>query len=521
MGKLSLPKVPGTQQRGATYHFNLPIPVVIRDLYDGRTAFRGTLKTSDPKIAEAKVRRQKTIFDDQVVAAQKKKDRDRLEALLSEDQRATLAEAGGVEELAAHVKELRKVAAFITAGMGAETGDPIQQRAQDASDRAFRDAILADVRGAKRIASALDIDLPEPPRGMHEGVTGLRDVAERFLDAREYTEKNREKVFYTLRRWTELHGDVPLAQIKREHLNQFDEALKALPPSLGVHRRLSITESIQRGKRDGTEPIGVKTRETALFHLKQLTAYAVDTLGAIPADPFVGYKTHKPKMRASERKRQSRGPFTPEQVGKIINYTRTTFDRTTIDHWLPMIAAYTGARLEELGQLTVDDVTLAGNHQCIRISDLDPAQKVKNYHSLRTIPIPEAITGAGFLEYVEERRASDGKMLWQERFRAKGKGTILREVQTDKYGRFMTLYGQRFRLKVRKPLGLTESGMTFHSLRHGWADAARRAKIDPEIRRMIAGRLEDADPTEAEYGGSDLIAEKLEALNEVAKFVAT
>lgn len=199
-----------------------------------------------------------------------------------------------------------------------------------ASDQAFRDSIVTDVRGAKRIAGALKLELPDPVPGGEEGVMGLQDVAERFLEDKDYTLKNREKVMYTLRRWTELHGDIPLDQIKREHLNQFDEALKKLPPALGEHRRLSIQQSIKRGQKEGKVPIGLKFRETALFHMKQLTAYAVDTLGAIPADPFAGYKTNKPKLRASERKKQSRIPFTPEQVGKIIGFTRTTFDRATI-----------------------------------------------------------------------------------------------------------------------------------------------------------------------------------------------
>ena len=257
-----------------------------------------------------------------------------------------------------------------------------------------------------------------------------------------------------------------------------------------------------------------------LLHLKNLTAYAVDTLGVTKADPFVGYKTDKPKERASDRKTAKRKPFNPEQVRQIIDFSRATFEKDTIDHWLPLLAAYTGARQEELGQLTVEDVVLIGNMHCIRITDLDPAQKVKNYHSLRTLPVPSVIAEAGFLDYVASRREAGGHMLWQESYSDKRKRKRLQEVRADNRGRFMTNYGQRFARKVRKPLGLTEDGMTFHSLRHSWADAARRAKLDPEIRRMIAGRLEDADPTEAGYGGDDLLADKLEALEAVAGFVA-
>lgn len=516
----TLPKVAGTQQRGGVYHFNLPIPKAISGLYGGKAAYRGTIKTADSKTAEAKVRRQRTIFDEQVSEQVRKEDQARLQELLSEDQRAALAALGGVENLPAEVELLRKAAAFLTAGMGAEPPeDPTQARAQLASDRAYRESIVTDVRGAKRIAGALQVALPEPTQGVDEGVIGFQDIAERFLASKNYTAQNREKVLYTLRRWTELHGDIPIDQVKREHLNQFDEALKNLPPAMGKHRKKTIQQSIKLGKKEGKEPIGVKSRETAIIHMKQLTAYAVDTLGAIPADPFARYTIDKPKLRASQRKKKARVPFTPEQVRQIIDYTRTKFDGETIDHWLPMIAAYTGARQEELGQMTLDDVVLIGNHWCLRITDLDLDQKVKNLHSLRTLPIPTAIMDSGFMDYVEERRKDGGRMLWKESYTDKRKRTSIQEVSLDNRGRFMTNYGQRFARHVRKPLRLTDSGMTFHSLRHSRVDAARRAKIDPEIRRMIAGRLEDADPTEAEYGGDDLLADKLEALNNVARFV--
>jgi integrase len=525
----TLPKVSGTQQRGSNYYFNLPIPKAIRDLYEGKAAYRGAMKTSDPKEAEKQVRRQRTIFDEQVEQRKRDADMKRLAELLTEDQRAALDAIGGAGQITAHVEGLRKATAFLTAGIGATDTAPdeetdgeaqLQQRAQEASDRAFRDSYVTEIRGAKRIASALQVELPDEVPGVDEGVIGLQDVAERLLEAKGYTPHNREKVLYTLRRWAEFHGDIPLEQIERAHINQFDEALKKLPPALGDHRKLSIHDSIKRAKKDGKEPIGFKTRSNMLLHLKTLTAYAVDTLGAIKADPFAGYTTDKPKQKASERKVAKRKPYTPGQVRQIIDYTRSTFDRSPLDNWMPFLAAYTGARMEELGQLTVEDVVLIGNMHCIRITDLDPAQKVKNFHSLRTLPVPSVIADSGFLNYVDERRESGGHMLFQETYTDKRKKTQLQEVRPDKRGRFMTMYGQRFARKVRKPLGLTEDGMTFHSLRHSWADAARRAKIDSEIRRMIAGRLEDTDPIEADYGGDDLLAEKLEALEAVAKYVA-
>jgi hypothetical protein len=71
---------------------------------------------------------------------------------------------------------------------------------------------------------------------------------------------------------------------------------------------------------------------------------------------------------------------------------------------------------------------------------------------------------------------------------------------------------------------LTRSELFTHYM-HGKSMAKTPARhgrrIGTDFRRMIGGRLEDADPTEAGYGGDDLLADKLEALEAVAKFVAS
>ncbi|MCL6286005.1 hypothetical protein M3P21_21040 [Ruegeria sp. 2012CJ41-6] len=212
MAEYELPTVPGTQQRGPTYHFNIPIPKAIRDLYDNKAAFRGTMKTSDPKEAKSKVELQRTVFDQQVKDRARAEDRERLSKLLTDDQKAALEAIGGVEEVPAHIAELRKIAAFLTAGEGAtehladdEEADlmsEIQHRAELAANAAYREALVAEIRGTKRIANSLKIEVPDPIKGTDEGVLGLRDVAERFLDAKDYTPQNREKLRVTTARFS-------------------------------------------------------------------------------------------------------------------------------------------------------------------------------------------------------------------------------------------------------------------------------------------------------------------------------
>lgn len=203
----------------------------------------------------------------------------------------------------------------------------------------------------------------------------------------------------------------------------------------------------------------------------------------------------------------------------ILSHVAGSADADTADHWLPMLSAYSGARREELGQLRVSDVMTVGNIPALRITDEGEGQKIKNAHSLRTIPIPAVCIDRGFLDFVARRRQAGGVMLFLEEYTDKRHRKTLREMTPDPRGRLTEVYGGRFSRKVLAPLGIKTKGQGFHALRHSWTDAARRAKIDPEIRRLIAGRLDGEDATEARYGGNDLLADKLEALIKVAPYV--
>lgn len=111
-------------------------------------------------------------------------------------------------------------------------------------------------------------------------------------------------------------------------------------------------------------------------------------------------------------------------------------------------------------------------------------------------------------------------MLFLENFtNNRTKAKALQEVRLNERGRYTETYGERFSRYVRTPLKLTDEGLVFHSFRHSWTDAARRAKIDPEIRRLIAGRLDGEDATESGYGGADLLQDKLQAMISVIPFL--
>lgn len=504
-------KVAGTRIRGNRYYLNLAVPVDLRSKYE-TDRLTDAIGTADPKVAEDAVTLAKARF------IQDAEDLSKLLKLTPEQQKL-LDEAGGLDGLLAAYNESKTSLAFMAGDFPASEGE-MDELAEDmlaAEDDATSKVLNRRAREEAKTLNALGKKVVVPG-GEYET---LADVASYFVEKRGWTAQNAEAMEYTMRRWQEFHGDIPLPDLTREHLFQFEEAAKGLPTSTakGI-RTLPMRKAIAAAKREDLPTVGYKVRERLVNHLKAVMAWGIDR-GLIkrPFDPWAGYKIDKPKERHGTRQKKKVPPFTPRETAQILAHVRKQFDRDTIDYWLPFLGAYSGARREELGQLMVDNIKTVSDIPTMQITDLDPEQKVKNQHSLRYVPIPAAVLKMGFMEFVDSRRQAGGRMLFLENFTRKNHTTIRREVPADKRGRFTENYGQRFTDKVLFPLGIKKERQAFHALRHSWTDAARRAKIDPEIRRLIAGRLEGEDPTEAGYGGAELLAEKLEALNQVEPFI--
>ncbi len=494
--------------------------------------FEGTTKSSDPKEAERQVNAHRVTFDIQVKEAQRKADQARLKRLLDPADAAVVDTLGGPDKIAPMIEGLREQAAFAAGTENATDLPPdadvepdvmqdIHAKAEHAAQQAFQATMTAELRNLKKVAKKLNEPISDAPEWLDEGVTGIRDLAEKMASDRGYGRENLMKLRYTVRRWIEWHGDLPLADLTRKHLSSFADGLKGLP----ITRKkevmdLPMRKAIEFAREAGLETMGDKTRQSRIDHMKGLTKYALDKLGEIEADPFAGYTVSKIKVKHSVAAKDNKKPFSPSQVTQVLQYCKTTFDRDTIDYWLPAIAAYTGARREEIGQLHVNDVSDWRDGLTMRITDEQEDQKIKNKHSFRTIPAPTILIDMGFDGFVARRRQAGAKMLFIEPHTDnKTKIKTLREMQLNGRGRYTESYGTRFERKVITPLGLKGSGLSPHSFRHSWTDAARRAKIDSEIRRLIAGRLDGEDSVESEYGGADLLAEKLDAMDKVAPFL--
>ncbi|WP_207064039.1 site-specific integrase [Motiliproteus sp. SC1-56] len=130
--------------------------------------------------------------------------------------------------------------------------------------------------------------------------------------------------------------------------------------------------------------------------------------------------------------------------------------------WLPLLGPYTGARLNELCQLRVEDVRCLGGIWYLSITEDDPQANKERQKSLKTeasrrsVPLHAAILNAGFLEFLAERRAADGEH-----------GQLFEDLTWDPKNKFGKKAGRWYNEKFLKKIGLaTPERKCFHSNRH-------------------------------------------------------
>jgi integrase len=143
--------------------------------------------------------------------------------------------------------------------------------------------------------------------------------------------------------------------------------------------------------------------------------------------------------------------------------------------WLPLLALYTGARLEEPGQLHPDDVYVESSESgadgvasawVLRITDEGEGQRLKNSGSRRRVPLHPELLRLGFVEFAQSRRVGS---------------LIFHELREDVAGRETGNYSKWFGRWLRKERCVTDTRMTFHSFRHGFKDLCRDVGIDEPV----------------------------------------
>jgi integrase len=221
-------------------------------------------------------------------------------------------------------------------------------------------------------------------------------------------------------------------------------------------------------------------------------------------NPFTGIKL-KEKVADHEK----RIPFDKSDLKAI--FSTPIFQQSKHLHpyyyWLPLLGLFTGARIDELCQLYLEDIYQKEELWVIDFNEKDD-KKLKNEPSVRVIPIHSRLIELGLIDYCAKLRKNGQVRLFPEL-----------KKERDGYSQTASKWFSRYRISC----GVTHKRKAYHSFRHTVDNDLKQRK---EIVSIIAGILghKDDNMTTGLYGmkyePSTLVSavESLSFQIEVAKF---
>jgi integrase len=175
--------------------------------------------------------------------------------------------------------------------------------------------------------------------------------------------------------------------------------------------------------------------------------------------------------------------------------------KTPSEYWIPLLALFTGARLNELCQLTVGDIESVGGVETLSFLD-EGGKRLKTAASRRIIPIHSKLIELGFLRYVATINA--GRIFPELPENTKKQGDFSREPSRKftEYRRRMGVGGDRLNPETGKWEG--ENRKAIHSFRSTFISALRKADVPKDRRTRLAGH-DYEDTQDKHYTGGDVL----------------
>jgi integrase len=250
-------------------------------------------------------------------------------------------------------------------------------------------------------------------------------------------------------------NDRPISTFNRDVARFYKESLQKLPSNMSKkpqYRNLSISEllavDIPLEDRLSASKVNLDLgRVSALFNWAVGNDY-------ITKNPFSGLK-----VKDDVDDQDKRYPFDNEDLQALFGSSLYLTGKFLHPHyyWLPLLGLYTGARIDELCQLHLNDFVPVGDLWVISINS-DGEKKLKNKSSRRKVPVHSRLIALGLLDYISSLKKKKEVRLFPEVKR-----------QRDGYSQGASKWFKRYRVQCK----VTDDRKTFHSFRHTLIDALK------------------------------------------------
>lgn len=328
----------------------------------------------------------------------------------------------------------------------------------------------------------------------------LRQALEGWKKERERPEDGVYEYTRAVEMFIELHGNLPIGDIKRSHASQFRDALRQVPKTRrGKLRDAGLLELRRWGEEHPEAPkVSAGTVNKQLGAVQAMISWGFRH-GLVPdevpeTDPFKNLRV--------EGTQSTRDAFDPHGLQAV--FDAPLFTRHEIPEggkgltavWLPLLAVFMGARQNEFASLRVSDITEDAETQTWLMwiaREAAAGKRVKSDAGERVVPLHPQITKLGFLDYVAQRKTEDGDKAW-----------LFPAIAPDQRGG-RKAWAKWWGRYLRTHIGIEDQNLVYHSFRHGFQDALRRATPDEELRDALAGRSAAGKSVSRTYGAKQML----------------
>lgn len=294
----------------------------------------------------------------------------------------------------------------------------------------------------------------------------------------------------------EIVGDKPVSDVTRDDVRQVLETLQRLPKHMNkikhtrgkpIHEVLEITSE---KRLDKLSPSAV---EKKFQRIRAFLTWAFQE-GLIEREICAGITFKRSKID-TRRPDEEQDAYTLADLqglvrGMLEERRQGTFDKNPERYWIPLIALFSGCRLEEICQLHVRDVVQADGIWCfVIVPELDEhgekKKRVKRPASKRLMPIHPTLLELGFIEFYQQEIVEKRQdHLWPALKRGSN-GKFQRNIKdwyngSDNRKGFENVYIDDAKEK------------SFHSTRHTFTTALKYLLIDDRLMTELLGQAQQS-----------------------------
>lgn len=305
----------------------------------------------------------------------------------------------------------------------------------------------------------------------------LDEIGQKFIDMHmkeklwdENTRKEKLSYISTLQ---EIVGDkFNILEMDAEGARNVRDIVQKIPVNRSKKAKIKNLSLMKAIEVKGLEPIAPATVKKYLDCYKSLFGWCMNEC-YIDRNPF---QTIKGRV-ALKKPDEERGEFSEEQIKTMLEELDSRrLAKKDYAYWGTLIGIYTGARVNEVAQIMLDDIKQDNGVWYFDMND-DEGKKLKNKASRRKVPIHQSLLDRGLIEH-------------RDTLKKKRKDRLLHELTfcpKNGYGRNLSrFFNQTFLVK----LGMKSKQHVFHSLRHTVVTRLTQAGHDEKKVKAIIGHTQ-------------------------------